>query len=341
MTVNLTVTVQYKWVERDKLNAPKIAPSPAPSSPKDKWADYQNRQLTPYGFVREMLPGCEKYKAGDMVSISLSKSFLFPFEVRRFGNLPADVDWLDIPKEVSTANTIGELCSRLYKLGDTTMKEKLGGIYDAFKDYDPAVSPEGSVKLARQALARIIFDHWGNTELRHSIIQQGDFDWSHAWEVPRALSAVGASEGKDFAIVKVPMHEVVVKTVPAAKGTQEIKIPPADAARTVLEYIKTKAKERAKTPPRVDEGSKFYKRLVSFYLVDYLASPSPTAGVSAIAKIGEVFKGDPQDWWEETALTTFNQQAIPDALRKIRPNLPVKQEAATEILNHEKRSLLP
>jgi hypothetical protein len=117
----------------------------------------------------------------------------------------------------------------------------------------------------------------------------------------------------------------------------------ADAV-TVRDYIKAEAKTKAKAARSVSTSSNFYKRLVDFYLKDYLKAPSAATGKTASEdKIGKQFTGPATagDYWEEHALSQWNKQPIPDFARKLRPALPAELAAGTDILSKKNRKILP
>jgi hypothetical protein len=118
--------------------------------------------------------------------------------------------------------------------------------------------------------------------------------------------------------------------------------PAADAIR-VRDHIKATAQARAKLARSVPISSRFYKRLVGYYLKDYLAAPSaPKGKTAAEARIGKQFAGPATagDKWEEGALGAWNKQPIPAFARRVRPLLPAELAAATDILSVANRASL-
>lgn len=129
------------------------------------------------------------------------------------------------------------------------------------------------------------------------------------------------------------------KPTPAVDQTSKARA----EALIVLTHIKQEAQSRAKTVRSVGTASRFYKRLRSFYLKDYLKRPSPAAGKqAAVDKIGKAFAGPatPGDEWEKHALDFWNKQPIPDFARRLRPRLPAELAAATGILSRANRKEL-
>ena len=161
---------------------------------------------------------------------------------------------------------------------------------------------------------------------------------AQAFELTRAAS--GGRQGSPVAPAPAPGAAPAPPPAPRA---------PADAAAqrdavAVREHIKTVARTRARTARSIDPASRFYRRLVDFYLRDYLAAPSPARGVEACERrIGRTFAGPatPGDSWEEGALAAWNRQQIPAAARALRPALPAELAAATDILSRPNRAVLP
>ena len=111
----------------------------------------------------------------------------------------------------------------------------------------------------------------------------------------------------------------------------------------ILDYIRSEAATRAARVLSVDTSSRFYKRLTDHYLKAYLASPSASTVQAAIDAIGKVFPGPATagDRWEDGAIRFWNQQPIPAAFRRLRPDLPAELAAATDILSRSNRAQLP
>lgn len=143
-------------------------------------------------------------------------------------------------------------------------------------------------------------------------------------------------------------------------------------AKQVLDYIKTEAEKRAKTPPSIDASSEFYNVLKDRYLSGYLAKPSAESGKEAAEEeIGRPMEGKvvrsgdkigvmvrPKgtfgfrpalNEWEVKSITWLNQQELPSQLSKMQDmpllknlqGLPTELGAATDILIKENTETLP
>lgn len=112
----------------------------------------------------------------------------------------------------------------------------------------------------------------------------------------------------------------------------------------LVEGFKKAATTKLNTMPRiVPTNTMFYKRMAEHYLVDYLANPTAATAKAAIDKIGAKFEGpaSPGNYWEEVSLKQWNDQPIPEALRKLRPKLPATIAAATNVLGAASVEQLP
>ena len=143
-------------------------------------------------------------------------------------------------------------------------------------------------------------------------------------------------------------------------------------AAQVLDFIKTEAEKRAKTPPSIDASSEFYKVLKTRYLAGYFSKPSAAAGKKAAeeeigrpmegktVKVGDKLavlvrpKGSPsfrpvKNMWEAKAITWLNKQQLPSQLSEMKDlpllknlqALPRELGAATDILIKENTDKLP
>jgi hypothetical protein len=213
--------ISYRWTMSDTASAGAKAPGQPP------------QKVTPYGFFSDMLPGCEKYIPGAMISIDLSQSYRYPFEVLRFGHspfppkFPVDVAWSDVPTELADCATIGALCEKLSNLAGSGYGPKYGGLYDAF-----ATQSEGTL-ATRRDLARAIFEFWDNTNYRYAVLSSGKWSptdvFERPWDLPTAAtlteSVGGAQKSVTHRIVRIPTHRPREITSPVAPGSQVLKQP--------------------------------------------------------------------------------------------------------------------
>jgi hypothetical protein len=316
--VDLKRTVKYRWVPRDAENAQKPPPMAAPQDNGAKWSAYQARKLTPYGFVPEMLPGCEKYKVGAPVPINLGGSYLYRLEVNRFAELGGDVDWLPIDAEdLAGCATIGALCEKLLADGNGKLAAKYGGIYNAFKDKDEAT------EAARGKLAKAIFDHWDNTNLRYAVITSGKFDWSdfdkQPWQQPTQASVEetegGTKKTVTYRILKVPTKVPRVKQVPAAQGTQVVVTP--DAEMEALEGDMRRIREETRRIyTLLDQSHTYMKERMRFAhhltMLRVLLEASSTGAGDLSKRAGELAQNAKA--LEETAAKAMKEEPLPQVL---------------------------
>jgi hypothetical protein len=219
-----THNIIYRWTQDDKDNTPKPPPAQPPEDPKAKWDDFQRRKVTPYGFTPEMLPGCSANQPGARVTIDLTQSYKYPFEVMRFGHspyppkLPPDVEWADVPPEAADSATIGALCEKLLQLGNGDYKAKYGGLYDAFTKSD------ASTAVDRRELARAILEHWENTDCRYGLFSSGKANaksaWDQPWDLPTKADVTESSGAVTYRIRRIPAHRPTQVTNPVAPGAQ-------------------------------------------------------------------------------------------------------------------------
>lgn len=131
--------------------------------------------------------------------------------------------------------------------------------------------------------------------------------------------------------VKDGVKDTVDNTIALIKP----KTPKERVAAELVAELERAGRVRSQTmPARVDTNSRFYKRLESYFLSDYLAAPSKATAKIAIDKIGAKFEGPATEgnYWEEVSLSQWNNQPIPEPLRKLRPKLPETVQAATNVL---------
>lgn len=116
----------------------------------------------------------------------------------------------------------------------------------------------------------------------------------------------------------------------------------ADLPSAHVAMIRQAAIRQAGETRTISPASKTWKRLETHYLAELLASDAPVGssarkalGKAAVDKIGKVFEGPAKSWdyWESGALAHWNNQKVPDALKKLIPGVPSVLSAGTDVLS--------
>ena len=127
--------------------------------------------LTPYALPRTAIPDAKTLKPGDYVDIPLA-NYKSSLTVGRFS--PSDdLDWSTLPADAQDQGSLADLCASL--------KGKGAKFPDRYYDIS-------SMSLMdRHDYARLLFEHWDNTDYRYAVIQSGKFSWSFLQETQDTL----------------------------------------------------------------------------------------------------------------------------------------------------------
>jgi len=149
-------------------------------------------------------------------------------------------------------------------------------------------------------------------------------------------------------------------------GERRVELAKEDA-RDILDYIRSEARKKAKTPQTIDPSSNFYKQLKDKYLKDYLANPTEIEGKKAVEKIGRPGEGrrkptgeieikpeggawrPAENSWEQGIVVFWNKQKLPELPPDLRDlplfkdikALPTELGAGTDVLIKENVANLP
>src|SRR5688572_9522625 len=140
-------SITYKWTARDQLVAQGNLSA--------------GKYVTPYRILPQSVEGAKGHAAGAMVPIVLAKSGE-PWAVNRFFPGDKDFEWAKIPAEVTGYSTIAELCAKLFAHNPNRF---VASYYDFSKKSESA----------RNEIALLLFEHWGNTEHRYAVASGDGF----------------------------------------------------------------------------------------------------------------------------------------------------------------------
>lgn len=207
----------YRWTKNDFLHVRTTRPTPYPTDPDAVNQDLNARGLSPFLFLPEVLPGCDRHQPGDAVWLRLQRSPM-PYTVNRYvsySGYSADIDWQLAPTAASGAVTLGDLCEKMLALSHDTSfpdQSKYFGLYDDYQGGD----------AQKEAMALKIFEYWGNTNSRYILTEEKT--WS--WELVKTPRKIATLPGKCFWRVptrNISSREIVVPVPP--KERTKIKVP--------------------------------------------------------------------------------------------------------------------
>jgi hypothetical protein len=196
-----------------------------PTTAKYRWTpkDFQDfaagrTPLTPYGIQRRDLIG-KAPQPGQLVDVPLGQ-YAAQSTVSRF-DVGDGMAWEPLPEPMPNAKTLADL---LKALRATNNPKYAARYYDV-----DAMSPAD-----RRHLARLLFDHWDNTNYRYGLITGGEFNWVYLDDQHDSLSLLKV-QGKDFQDPDTKSSvSAMLRVIPVARaGASSSKVAPGGAPQAV------------------------------------------------------------------------------------------------------------
>jgi len=207
-------TVKYKWTGMDGIHA------------------QNGGAVTPYVLHWSLVPGSATLTGGTVIpALPIKLAEKYP-AVKRF-ELGHGFGWEAVPPGVEDAETLAELCDKLWA---TRNPKYVEGYYNRAR----------MSAADRNKTAMLIFDYWENTEYRYAVITGGGFDWNlvNPDKTPDIMwslraKAMSKEKGEPAGLVRrvrfVPVRLPETSVISAKPGSESIKVVAPDPVLALLD----------------------------------------------------------------------------------------------------------